>query len=127
MEVKPRRLFVATVLLLACSSGAYSQKASSYAIVEGTVFRDPGLAVPDAKVILELKSAKDAVKFKKQEQTTNYRGEFHFNVPAVEAVYVVRTSMKGFRGDEKEAAITGGGAPGQERAEVNLVLEPESK
>lgn len=111
-------------LLLCALAAAGGQKERSYAIVEGTVFRDPGLAVPDAKVVIQLR---DGDKPKKQETTTNYRGEFQFRVPAVQAVYTVKASLKGYRPDQKEASITGGGVAGAERTEVNLVLEPESK
>ncbi len=111
------------VFLCACAL-ALGGKNSSYAIVEGTVFRDPGFAVPEAKVTLQ---ARGEAKSKKQEATTNYRGEFEFRVPAVQAVYVVRAAAKGYRPDEKEASITGGGVPGSERVDVNLVLSPESK
>ena len=86
------------------------------------MFREPGLAVPDAKVVIEERGDKK----KKQEAATNYRGEFLFRVPAVEAVYTVRASLKGYRTGEKEAKVAGGAAPGQERVEVNLVLEAEA-
>ena len=86
------------------------------AIVAGTVFRDPGFAMPEAKVVLM------AGPRKVQESTTNYRGEFLFRVPAKEAKYVVRATMKGYRPDEKEAEIQG-----EERVDINLVLKPESK
>ena len=99
------------------------QKNASYAIVEGTVFRDPGYALADAKVVIESRQGKS----KKQEATTNYRGEFQFRVPAIQGVYVVKAPMKGLRAEQKEAAITGGGVAGSERVEVNLVLSPESK
>ncbi|HTS77919.1 MAG TPA: carboxypeptidase-like regulatory domain-containing protein [Bryobacteraceae bacterium] len=103
---------------------AFGQKNASYSIIEGAVFRDPGLALADAKVVLQ---AKDNPKAKKRETTTNFRGEFEFRVPAVEAVYVLKATMKGFRADQKEAQVAGGGVPGSERVEVNLVLSPESK
>lgn len=110
-------------LLCALALGAAGQKNASYAIVEGTVFRDPGLAVLDAKVTIEETGGKK----KKQETATNARGEFLFRVPAVEASYVVRASMKGYRSEEKEAKVAGGAAPGQERVEVNLVLTAAGK
>jgi hypothetical protein len=103
---------------------ATAQKNASYAIVEGAVFHEPGLALPDAKVVLQLR---DQPKSKKQEAMTNYRGEFMFRVPATAAVYVVKATMKGFSADEKEAAVAGGSEPGQERVTVNLVLAPQSK
>jgi len=125
MEVTARLAGALVALLCMCvSAGAGGRKDASYAIVEGTVFRDPGLAVPQVKVVLQLR---DDPKAKKQEAVTNYRGEFQFHVPATAAVYVVKAAMKGFHPDQKEAAVSGGAAPGQERVEANLLLLPESK
>jgi hypothetical protein len=101
-------------------AGDRKKAAESYAIVSGTVFRDPGFALPEAKVVLTLRD--DAKARKLQEASTNYRGEFTFRVPPKEAAYVVKASMKGYRPEEKEAAISG-----EERIEVNLVLTPVSK
>jgi hypothetical protein len=126
MEVT-RRLAGAAFLLCACilaPGSAAGSKDTAYAVVEGTVFHDPGLALPDARVVLQLSGQP---KSKKQEMVTNYRGEFQFRVPATAAVYVVKATMKGFHPDQKEAAIAGGAASGQERVTINLVLSPESK
>ncbi len=98
---------------------ADAQKQTEYAIVAGTVFRDPGYALPEAKVILSAPGEKGK---KLQEAVSNYRGEFLFRVPPREAKYVVKAAMKGYRPDEKEATITG-----SERVDVNLVLVPEAK
>ncbi len=123
--IRPRALALLCLLAaaLVCSAAA-GDKNSAYAVIEGTVFHDPGLALPDAKVILQLR---DQPKSKKQEAVTNYRGEFQFHVPATAAVYVLKASMKGFHPDQKEAAIAGGEPAGQERVTINLVLSPESK
>jgi alpha-aminoadipate/glutamate carrier protein LysW len=97
---------------------------AAYTIVEGTVFHEPGLALPDAKVELR---ARDDAKAKKQEALTNSRGEFLFRVPAKQAVYVVKATMKGFEPQQAEAPVAGGAASGQERVTVNLVLAPKPK
>jgi hypothetical protein len=115
--------FACLILLCACAL-AGGQKNAAYAVVEGAVFHDPGLALPHAKVVLQLR---DDPKSKKQEVTSSERGEFEFHVPATAAVYVVKATMKGFQPDQKEAAIAGGAVSGQERVTVNLVLSPESK
>jgi len=114
----------AAVLLLCACTFAAGQKNTAYAVVEGSVFHDPGFALPHAKVVLQLR---DDPKSKKQEVTANERGEFEFRVPATAAVYVVKATVKGFHPDQKEAAIAGGAVSGQERVTVNLVLSPESK
>jgi len=115
---------LALICLFAVGLAAAGQKNASYAVVEGTVFHDPGLALPDAKVILQLR---DQPKSKKQETVTNYRGEFQFHVPATAGAYIVTATMKGFQPDHKEAVVAGGAPAGQERVTVNLVLSPESK
>ena len=123
--IRPRALALlclwAGVLAVSAATG---EKNAAYAVVEGTVFHEPGLALPDAKVVLQIR---DQPKSKKQETVTNYRGEFQFHVPATAAVYVVKTTMKGFHPDQKEAAVAGGAPSGQERVTINLVLSPESK
>jgi hypothetical protein len=111
-------------MVLCCAAALAGQKNGAYAIVEGTVFHEPGLALADAKVELQLR---DETKAKKQEAATNYRGEFLFRVPAKEAVYIVKASMKGFEPQQKEAAVAGGAVSGEERVTVNLVLAPKRK
>lgn len=129
MEVSRTRALVCAALFWAFIYGTavFGQKNASYAIVEGTVFRDPGFALADAKVVIEPAGSTGKKAPKKQQTTTNYRGEFVFRVPAVEAKYTVSASMKGFKGDQKEASIAGGGVPGSERVAVNLVLAPDAK
>lgn len=114
-----RRPMLACVCLLLAPVWA-QKKTEVYSVVAGTVFRDPGYALADAKVVLA--AAADPKEKKIQEAMTNYRGEFAFRVPAREVKYVVKASMKGYRPDQKEAAVSGG-----ERVDVNLVLVPESK
>jgi len=111
---------LAAIGLCAAGLSAGKKQAESYSVVAGTVFRDPGFALPDAKVVLTLRGDPKAKKL--QEAVTNYRGEFAFQVAPKEAAYVVKASMKGYGPEEKEAAISGG-----ERVEVNLVLVPLSK
>jgi hypothetical protein len=113
-------LAVALPLFLSAVSLAGDKKPAAYAVVAGTVFRDPGYALPDAKVVL-MRRAEPKPK-KLQESTTNYRGEFLFRVPPVEATYVLKATLKGYRPEEKEAMISG-----EEHIDVNLVLTPESK
>src|SRR5689334_23863138 len=55
------------------------KEAEPYAVIAGTVFRDPGFAQPGASVVLALKSAPGK---KLLEVTSSPRGEFTFRVPA---------------------------------------------
>ena len=120
MEVSLRAI-PALLLAAAAAFPASGQKQTdSYAIVAGTVFRDPGYALPDAKVVLSAAGAPKAKKL--QEAVTNYRGEFLFRVPAREGKYVIKAAMKGFKPESKETSVSG-----SERVDVNLVLLPEAK
>jgi hypothetical protein len=105
---------------LGLTAGEKKKAPESYAIVSGTVFRDPGFALPDANVVLTLKG--DPKSKKLQQAVANFRGEFAFRVPPTPATYVVKASLKGFHPEEKEAVISG-----EERIEVTLTLTPESK
>lgn len=113
-------LTLAASLTLGPLTAAPDKKIVPHAVVAGTVFRDPGLALPGATVVLMRKDDPKAKKL--QEAISNYRGEFAFQVPATEAAYIVRATLKGFHPEEKEAVITA-----DERIEVTLVLVPESK
>jgi hypothetical protein len=117
------RAFAALLLLLtaAGSMAAQSKKQpQAYAVVAGTVFHDPGLVLPGAKVVLTLRG--DAKAKKLQEAETNSHGEFAFRVSPADATYIVKASIKGYLPGEKEAAVSG-----EMRVDVNLVLEPQSK
>jgi len=89
-----------------------------YAIVAGTVFRDPGFAQPGASVVLALKSAPEK---KLQQQISSPRGEFSFRVPAGPNTYLVTASLKGFQTVRQEIEIQG-----QEQMNATLLLLPES-
>jgi hypothetical protein len=116
-----RRAVLTALSFLACLCAlAGDKKSAPTAIIAGTVFRDPGFALPEAKVVLMLRAEPKPKKL--QEATTNYRGEFLFHVPPKEATYLLRATFKGYRLDEKEAKISG-----EEHIDVNLVLQPQSK
>ncbi|MCU1338383.1 MAG: hypothetical protein JWO19_3964 [Bryobacterales bacterium] len=90
-----------------------------YAIVAGTVFRDPGFAQAGASVVLALKSAPAK---KLQQQVSSPRGEFTFRVPAGPNTYLVTATLKGFQTAREEIEIQG-----QEQINATLLLVPESK
>ncbi len=114
---------IAGVLALCASSlclvAAKKHETGSHGVVAGTVFRDPGFALPDANVTLTLRDDPKAKRL--QQEVSNPRGEFSFQV-AAPAAYVVKASRKGFRPDQKEATVSG-----EDRVEVTLTLVPESK
>lgn len=90
-----------------------------YAIVAGTVFRDPGFAQAGASVVLALKSAPTK---KLQRQTSSPRGEFSFRVPPGPKTYLVTATLKGYQTAREEIEIQG-----REQVNATLLLVPESK
>jgi hypothetical protein len=96
-----------------------------HAVVAGTVFRDPGFALPGAVVALRAEppdGEKLPKEFKPQKTVSDGRGEFAFHVPPLPMRYVVSVSAKGFRPDHKSAEIRG-----EERVDVTFQLQEESK
>jgi hypothetical protein len=89
-------------------------------VISGTVFRDPGYALPEATVTLIRRD--DPKRKKLAEMVTSYRGEFSIHVPATPQVYVLKASAKGYRPEEKEASVTG-----LDGVDVMFILEPEKK
>lgn len=110
-------LSVVCAALLVLSGGAKKK----YSEVGGTVFREPGLALAGAKVVIFLEGT---VKTKKLgEQETNDRGEFVFRVPGIASTYLVKASLKGYGDQQKEATVNSA----DEHVDVNLVLAPVKK
>jgi hypothetical protein len=104
---------------LAQSSGT-PKKTSSYGVIAGTVFRDPGFAQPGAAVWL---TRKDDPKGKKlQTAISDHRGEFAFHVAPVQATYQLHATLKGYRPVNQDVQIGG-----EEQVNATLLLVPESK
>ena len=113
---------ISKVLLLPallCVAGVSGQVAKPYAVVAGTVFRDPGFAQPGASVTLALKAAPAK---KLQQQASSPRGEFAFRVAPGPDTYLVTATLKGFRSASQEIEIQG-----EEQINATLLLVPESK
>ena len=109
-----RMAAAALLLALALTAGDKKKAAQDDVVISGSVFRDPGYALPEATVTL---TRKDDPKHKKlAQETTTYRGEFVFHV------YVVKASAKGYGAQEKDAQVSG-----PNRLELTFTLEPESK
>lgn len=112
---------VSLALAALCGTAPAGAPKKNYSEVGGTVFRDPGLALPGAKVVLFLEGT---VKNKKlQETESDERGEFLFRVAGVGSIYLLRATLKGFGPQEKEAVVHSG----NEHIDVNLVLSPVAK
>lgn len=123
LKSRSNNLRTALCVLLCAAFGFAADKKKPgqepFALIAGSVFREPGYALPEAKVVLTLK---DSPKGKKLEMLTSPRGEFTFRVPPVSATYILKVSCRGFRPEEKEAVVTG-----EDRVDVTFVLVPESK
>lgn len=94
-----------------------------YALIAGTVFRDPGLALPGAELTLAPDpTSKPASKFKKQKALSDGRGEFALRVPAAPMRYHLHVEARGYESETKDIAIQG-----EERVDVSFRLAPTSK
>lgn len=109
----------AAQVLFAQQNAHGKRKAEPYAVITGTVFRDPGFAQPGASVVLALKGAPAK---KLQHQISSPRGEFSFRVPAGPNSYLVTATLKGFQTAREEIEIQD-----QEQINATLLLVPESK
>jgi hypothetical protein len=96
--------------------------AESYSVVAGSVFREPGFALPGAEVTLT-PDAETVPKRKphKLTFTTNTRGEFAFRVPAAPARYMISAAAKGYKSQQKEVETRP-----EERIDVTFTLAAES-
>jgi hypothetical protein len=124
-----KRIGISLLLLLIgllplAQAGKKTAEPASYALVSGTVFRDPGFALPNATVTLKPNPSPglSPTKIKKQQSVTNSRGEFVFRVPPASMRYTVRAAAKGYREEEKSVDVEG-----ETRIEVTLSLHEESK
>jgi hypothetical protein len=101
------------------------KSADLYAIIGGTVFRDPGFALRGAEVTLEPeKTVVNGSKLKGQKAVSDARGEFAFRVAPIEgAKYKLTASMPGLQPETRFAETRGG----EERIDVTFMLLPASK
>jgi hypothetical protein len=105
----------------AAQSGAGSD---AYAVVAVSVFREPGFALPGAKVTLEPdpESRPDSKKrLKALHGITSPRGEYAFRVPPGPARYTLTASAKEYHSATKSVEVQG-----QERIDVTVTLSPSS-
>jgi hypothetical protein len=90
-----------------------------YALVSGSVFRDPGFTQSGAKVVLALESAPNKAL---QEQVSSPTGEFAFRVTPGANRYVLTATLKGYETATKTVEIFD-----QEQIRATLMLFQESK
>ena len=124
MEVGGIERRLAILLLLAMTAAAAGKKkpVEAYAVVAGTVFRDPGFALPGALVTLAMVADQEQPKIKKLTAISDSRGEFAFRVSTAAMVYVVRVTCKGYSPQQKQVSVEG-----EQRVDATFTLNPESK
>ena len=95
-----------------------------YSMVAGSVFNAAGYAIPDADVVLIPDPQADSapLKVRKLQAVCDSRGEFAFRVPPGAMHYILSASAKGYRTARKPVVVQG-----EERVDVTLQLDPESK
>ena len=90
------------------------------AVVAGTVFREPGFALPGVEVTIAPEKA--PAKSKKLKAVSDSRGEFAFHLLAEEARYTVSVKANGFEPQERTVAVESG-----VRIDVFFELKPAAK
>lgn len=122
--ILPLLLISAATAVVPGAFAANKKKApQAYATIIGTVFRNPGFALPGAEVtLMSMPDANSKEKVKKQTYTSNQRGEFVFHVPAAPMHYNLTAKAKGFSSQEKAVEVRG-----EDRVDVTFSLEQESK
>lgn len=101
------------------SESSQSRDQARYSVVGGTVFREPGFALPGAEVRISPDPANASLKPIKIR--TDARGEFAVRVPAQKQRYRVEATAKGYERQEKMVEVLDG-----VRAEVTLTLAASS-
>ena len=102
---------------------ARGEEKKTVSVVAGTVFREPGFALPGAVVTLEeTEPLSKSKRSKPQKVSSDAHGEFAFRLPPSEAKFKLTAAAKGFRSETKEAAA----APGV-RVDVFFELKPEAR
>lgn len=113
-------LLLALLFAQVCLGGEKPAKAASaYALISGTVFREPGFALPAVDITLEPAPAEKTSKMKKMKAVSDRRGEFVFRVPAAPMRYSLSFRAKGLAEESRFVSIQG-----EERQDVFVTLKP---
>ncbi|MFO0501359.1 MAG: carboxypeptidase-like regulatory domain-containing protein [Acidobacteriota bacterium] len=118
------RLLVLGLLALGAGAGRLpAQQKAAYSVIAGTVFREPGFALPGAVVTLEAaETPAKGKRFKPQKVVSDRHGEYGFRLSPTEAKFKLTAAAKGFVPQEKETTAS----PGV-RVDVFFELKPESR
>ena len=122
------RLLSLTIALL-CFAGAIEAKKDKpeatepFALIAGTVFRPPGLALAGAAVVISPESTESGNgKLKKIEAVTDARGEWAVRVAPVPADWRVHVKMNGYRPEQRSVSVKG-----EQRIDLSIILEPAAQ
>lgn len=98
--------------------------AETYFLLAGSVFREPGFALPNAEVTVvpDSEVGARAPKIKKPQTVSDSRGEFALRLPPGNMRYIVKVHAKGFHDEEKTITVQG-----EDRMDVTFLLHAESK
>jgi hypothetical protein len=106
-------------VLAALPAGA-APKVKAEAVVAGTVFRPPGFALPEAELVLTVKTPPPGLKPGKTLRVrSDGRGEFAIRVPAGKAEYTLKAAKPGFEAQEKAVHVEN-----DERTDTYFELKP---
>jgi Carboxypeptidase regulatory-like domain len=128
MKRRRRKKRIISLLILAAAFalpglGDKRKAAEPYVLLDGTVFRESGFALPNAEVVVVPDPPPDPrQKVKKFEAVSDSRGEFAFRLPTTGTRYIVKVRAKGFRNEEKSVTVQG-----EDRVSVTFQLHEESK
>jgi len=128
MRRKKKRIGISLLLLAVLvpltAKDKKKQALEPYGLVGVSVFRDPGIALPNVEVSLEPVAARDTtpVKIKKMQAVSNSRGECVFRVPTAAMNYTVKVAAKGYHPEDKSVKVEG-----EIRVDVTFMLHEESK
>lgn len=124
MSPGSRAGFLFLLCVLSVFAAGRKKAPEPYAVVGGTVFREPGFALPGAEVTLLPDSDPDqtALNIKKTITISDSRGEFVFRVPTAPMRYKVRAAAKGYGSQQKQVSVEG-----EQRVDATFTLSPESK
>jgi hypothetical protein len=107
------------VVLLAGAASGRAADDRSFAVVGGTVFRDSGLSLSGAEIVLTpVPEPGVKAKTKKMQARSDARGEFALRVPAAPMRYNVTVTAAGFETWRKQVAVQG-----YERLDLSILLE----
>lgn len=114
------RLLCAAAAVSQASAQRKKEKVQSYGLIMGTVFREPGFALPGAALILEPEPEPGAsVRVKKMKAVSDARGEFVFRVPAAAMRYRLVVSAPGYESQSRTVVQSG-----EESQDVFFTLRP---